>query len=161
MLRKLSSYRRQNGLALALRELGRLERSLHMLDWIEDIEYRRRALVGLNKGESEHALARALFFGRSSEVRERTRAGQLRRASGLTLVLAAIVLWNTVYIDKAVSYLRDKGQGPSDEHLAHLSPLGWQHINFIGDYFWQPQQGLSKQNLRPLNEPVATGLNGP
>ena len=75
-------------------------------------------LSGLNKGESEYALVRALFFGRSSEVRERTRAGQLRRASGLTLVLAAIVLWNTVYIDKAVSYLRDKGQA-RELHGAH------------------------------------------
>src|SRR3546814_1066882 len=36
MLRRLSAYPRQNGLALALRELGRLERSIFMLDWLRD-----------------------------------------------------------------------------------------------------------------------------
>ena len=34
MLRKLGSYPRQNGLAVALRELGRIERTLFILDWL-------------------------------------------------------------------------------------------------------------------------------
>jgi TnpA family transposase len=34
MLRKLGSYPRQNGLAVALRELGRIERTLFTLDWL-------------------------------------------------------------------------------------------------------------------------------
>jgi len=42
MLRKLGSYPRQNGLAVALRELGRIERSLFTLDWLQDVELRRR-----------------------------------------------------------------------------------------------------------------------
>ena len=62
MLRKLCAYPRQNGLALALREVGRLERSIFMLDWLRDIDLRRRTQAGLNKGEARNALARALFF---------------------------------------------------------------------------------------------------
>jgi len=56
MLRKLSAYPRQNGLALALREVGRLERSIFMLDWLQDIDLRRRTQAGLNKGEARNAL---------------------------------------------------------------------------------------------------------
>ena len=117
--------------------------------------------MGLNKGEAEHALSRAVFFGRSGEVRDRNRAGQLQRASGLKLVLAAIVLWNTVYIERAVEYLKEAGQALSDEQIAHLSPLGWEHINFIGDYLWQPQPHSSMQHLRPLRKPVSDGLRAP
>jgi hypothetical protein len=42
MLRKLGSYPRQNGLAVALRELGRIERTLFILDWLQSVELRRR-----------------------------------------------------------------------------------------------------------------------
>jgi len=43
MLRKLGAYPRQNGLAIALRELGRIERTLFTLDWLQSVELRRRA----------------------------------------------------------------------------------------------------------------------
>ena len=62
MLGKLGSYPRQNGLALALRELGRFERSLFMLEWIQNPNLRRSVQVGLNKGESRNALARGSIF---------------------------------------------------------------------------------------------------
>jgi TnpA family transposase len=64
MLRKLGSYPRQNGLAVALRELGRIERTLFILDWLQSVELRRRVHTGLNKGEARNALARAVFFYR-------------------------------------------------------------------------------------------------
>ena len=52
LLRKLAAYPRQNELAAALREVGRIERSLFMIEWTTDPDVRRRALVGLNKGEA-------------------------------------------------------------------------------------------------------------
>ncbi|MBN0070604.1 Tn3 family transposase, partial [Pseudomonas aeruginosa] len=54
MLRKLGSYPRQNGLAVALRELGRIERTLFILDWLQSVELRRRVHAGLNKGEARN-----------------------------------------------------------------------------------------------------------
>ena len=49
MLRKLSSYPRQNGLAVALRELGRIERTLFILDWLQSVELRRRVHAVLTR----------------------------------------------------------------------------------------------------------------
>jgi hypothetical protein len=43
ILRQLASYPRQNRVAAALRELGRLERTLATLNWLEDPELRRGA----------------------------------------------------------------------------------------------------------------------
>jgi TnpA family transposase len=84
MLRKLGSYPRQNGLAEALRELGRIERTLFVLDWLQSVELRRRVHIGLNKGEARNALARAVFFYRLGEIRDRSFERQQYRASGLT-----------------------------------------------------------------------------
>src|SRR5258708_27315518 len=74
MLRKLGAYPRQNALALALREIGKLERTLFLLDYIQNIELRKRIHAGLNKGEARNPLARAVFFNRLGELRGRTYA---------------------------------------------------------------------------------------
>ena len=150
MLSKLGNYPRQNGLALALRELGRLERTLFILDWLQNLDLRRRVNAGLNKGEARNALARAVFFNRLGEIRDRSFEKQCFRASGLNLVTAAIVLWNTVYIERAVQELFKAGQ-PSDENLLqHLSPLGWGHINLTGDYVWRQNKQVEQGEFRPL-----------
>ena len=150
MLRKIGSYPRQNGLAVALRELGRIERTLFTLDWLQNIDLRRRVNAGLNKGEARNALARAVFFNRLGEMRDRSFENQRYRAGGLTLVTAAIVLWNTVYLERAVNALKENGQKIEDGLLQHLSPLGWEHINLTGDYVWRTSKRVKKGKFRPL-----------
>jgi TnpA family transposase len=154
MLRKLGSYPRQNALAAALREFGKIERTLFLLSFISDSKFRRRINSGLNKGEAKNSLARAVFFNRLGELRDRTHENQRNRASGLNLVLAAIVLWNTVYLDRVVTSLRQNGQAVPDDLLAHLSPLKWEHINLTGDYHWRKDAGLRSRKMRPLRVPL-------
>jgi TnpA family transposase len=150
MLRKLSSYPRQNGLATALRELGRIERSLFILDWLQHPELRRRVQIGLNKGEAKNALARAVFFNRLGELRDRSFENQRYRASGLNLIVSAIVLWNTVYLERAIDALQRNGESINKDLLQHLSPLGWDHINLTGDYFWRQSKQVEQGKFRPL-----------
>jgi TnpA family transposase len=150
ILRKLAAYPRQNGLALALRELGKLERTFFTLQWLQDPELRRRSHVGLNKGEQQNALRRAVFFNRLGEIRDRSYENQRHRASGLNLLVAAIILWNTTYLQRAIDHLRDQGQHPEPGDLAHLSPLGWEHINLTGDYRWETSPTLGPDQFRPL-----------
>src|SRR3546814_14432952 len=74
ILRKLASYPRQNELALALREVGRIERTLFMIDCILDAGLPRQAQIGLNTGAAHHALKRAISFHRRGEIRKIGRA---------------------------------------------------------------------------------------
>ena len=152
ILRKLGAYPRQNSLALALRELGRLERTLFTLQWLQSPELRRRVQSGLNKGEAKNALARAVFFNRLGELRDQSFENQRYRASGLNLVVAAIVLGNTVYLERAIKGLREAGQRVEDSLLTHLSPLGWEHINLTGDYVWHANKRVAKARFRPLRK---------
>ena len=151
IMRQLASHPRQNGVAAALRELGRLERTLFTLDWIDDPDLRRGTGQELNKGESRNSLARAVFIHRLGEIRDRTYENQQHRASGLNLVVSAIILWNTRYLERAVEALR-KVENVPDSLLAHLSPLGWEHVNLTGDYVWGAEQSVSENiaGLRPL-----------
>ncbi|GAB3597379.1 Tn3 transposase DDE domain protein (plasmid) [Corynebacterium faecale] len=156
MLRKLGSYPRQNGLAVALRELGRIERTLFILDWLQSVELRRRVNAGLNKGEARNALARAVFFNRLGEIRDRGFEQQRYRASGLNLLTAAIVLWNTVYLERATNAVASHDPEFDDALLQYLSPLGWEHINLTGDYTWRNNAKLGTgkfRRLRPAKRP--------
>jgi TnpA family transposase len=78
--------------SLMLRELGRIERTRFILDWLQNVELRRRVHTGLNKGEARNALARSVFILWLGEIPDRTFEQQRYRASGLNLVTAAIVL---------------------------------------------------------------------
>ncbi|MCP2010717.1 Tn3 family transposase [Duganella violaceipulchra] len=139
----------------------RIERSLFILDWLQHVELRRRSQAGLtasftlNKGEARNALARAVFIHRLGEIRDRSFEQQRYRASGLNLVTAAIVLWNTVYLERAT-------QAFACAHLASCSIKAcchscrrwrWEHINLTGDYVWRQNRKLDDGQMRPLRDP--------
>jgi hypothetical protein len=150
---RLAAFPRQNGLAIALREVGRLERTLFTLDWIRNLDLRRRAHAGLNKGEARNALARAIFFNRLGELRDRQFENQVFRASGLNLLVAAIILWNSRYLAAAFDSLDQRGEPLAPEIKKHTVPLGWEHISLTGDYVWNDQRQPAPGELRPLRRP--------
>ena len=136
LLRKFASYPRQHELAVALREIGRVERTLFIIDWLLDADMQRRAQIGLNKGEAHHALKNALRIGRQGEIRDRTSEGQHFRMAGLNLLAAIVIYWNTKHLGLAVNNRRREGVDVSPSLLAHISPLGWAHILLTGEYRW-------------------------
>ncbi|WFU51535.1 Tn3 family transposase [Sinorhizobium terangae] len=147
LLAKLSAFPRQNGLALALRDIGRINRSIFLPQWWRNPDMRRNATIGLNKSEAQNTLPRALFFNRLGELRDRTFESQLYRASGLNLLMNAIVYWNALYLEQAFADLNRDGIATPPDVIKHIAPLGWQHISLTGDYIWTPTEGLE---LRPL-----------
>ena len=84
------------------------------------------------------------------EIRDRSYENQSHRASGLNLLFAAIILWNTVYLQRAVDHLHSQGYEPTPSDLAHLSPLGWEHINLTGDYHWETAPSFGPDQFIPL-----------
>jgi TnpA family transposase len=154
ILRKLAAAGAGNTLSRALHALGRIERTLFTLQWLSDPALRQRSHAGLSQGEASNALRRAVFFHRQGEIRHRNFENQSFRASGLSLITAAIVYWNTVYLDRAIRQLRAQGATVPDELLAHVAPLGWEHIGLTGDYVWTAP--VSDAPLRPLRDVRAT-----
>lgn len=136
LLRKFASFPRQHDLAIALREIGRIERTLFIIDWLLDADMQRRAQIGLNKGEAHHALKNALRIGRQGEIRDRTAEAQHYRIAGLNLLTAIIIYWNTDQLGKAVQQRKVANLETPSELLSHISPLGWAHILLTGEYRW-------------------------
>lgn len=67
--------------------------------------------------------------------------------------VAAITLWNTVYLERAIQALREPGTGIDENLLPHMSPLGWEHINLTGDYIWRQDRQVEQGKFRSLRMP--------
>lgn len=150
MLKRLSAFQRQNHLDFALQELGRIERTLFMLDWLESPQLRQLCQAGLNKSEQRHALAQVICTFKQGRIADRGPDAQQFRASGLNLVIAAIVYWNSTYLADAIDHLQHLHHGGPAEWLAHTSPLTWEHIGFSGDFLWD-RAAATAGKRRPLN----------
>ena len=154
LLRMLGRDGHPSALGQAFAEYGRIAKTLHLLALIDPVDegYRRSVHRQLTVQESRHRLARKIFHGQRGELRQSYREGQEDQLGALGLVVNAVVLWNTRYIDAAVASLRAAGHELSDEDVARLSPLGHVHINMLGRYSFAAGVGAG---LRPLRDPAA------
>jgi hypothetical protein len=117
-----------------------------------DVDYRRTMKSQGNLQEGRHSLGREIFHGKRGELRQRYYEGMEDQLGALGLVLNAIVLFNTRYLDAAITELRAGGHEVRGEDAARLSPFGRNHINLLGRYsFLLP--GELGGGLRPLRDP--------
>lgn len=137
-------------LGRAIREVGRIYKTLYLLVYIDDETYRRKILTQLNKGEGRHSLIRAISYGKRGELHQPYREGQEEQLGALGLLVNSIVLWNTRYMTAAIDTLSELGMAVDDEDVIHLSPLGYEHINIVGRYSFYLPKEIERGQLRPL-----------
>lgn len=108
LLRKLASYPRQNNLAVALREVGRIERTLFIIEWIP-IRTCSGVLRSVLTRRGPPCAQKCAPYREAGEIRDRTTEGQHYRIAGLNLLTAVIIYWNTVHLGHAVTGGGTKG----------------------------------------------------
>lgn len=153
IMRVLQKGGKPSSLGKAIGELGRIAKTLYLLNYVDDEAYRRRILTQLNRGEGRHSLARAICHGRKGEIRQRYREGQEDQLNALGLVTNIITLWNTFYIDKTLEHLRAQSWDIDPDDVARLSPLGFIHINMLGRYYFELAEAIQNGGFRPLRDP--------
>ena len=151
LIKSLLRSDRPSSLTKAISELGKIPKTIYMLNYIDDEAYRRRILNQINRGEGRHSLARFICHGQRGEIRKRYREGQEDQLSALGLVTNAVVLWNTMYIQKALAKLRKGGLVINEEDVARLSPLQYKHVNVLGHYSFTLSEEVLKGELRELH----------
>lgn len=134
ILHRLGSYARQHRVHQALAEIGRAEKTMHILRTVDSEDYRRTQARELNKGEASHDLSRFLFFGQEGALRGREFGDQAQSFSALAVLHNAVVAWNILEIEGVVRQLRAEGHDLPDEVLALTTPLMRKHLNPFGRY---------------------------
>ena len=79
-------------------------------------------------------MARWLFFANRGEFRSGDYEEIMNKASCLSLLSNAVLVWNTMAIMKIITELRAAGETILDEDLTRISPLMYQHVIPNGTY---------------------------
>jgi len=153
LMRSLLRSKKPSTLARAIGELGRIPKTLYLLSYVDDENYRRHILTQINRHENRHQLSKVTFHGQRGEIKKRYREGQEDQLSALGLVVNVIVLWNTIYMEKALKQLSSQGMEVKDSDVQRLWPLNYKHINFLGRYSFNLPESVANGELRPLNNP--------
>ena len=150
LMRTFYSGSGMSTLAKSIRELGRISKTLFLLQYLQDEGYRRRILIYINHGEARHALARQICYGNRGELKHSYRRGQEEQLGALGLVLNLIVYWNTRYLDLALSDLEQTQSTIQFEELDRITPLVFEHIRILGRYDFDLHPFVQDGKLRPL-----------
>ena len=132
IVRKLSSYARQNQTKKALWELDNLCRTLYILDFIDDVDLRQSVQKALNRGEAYHRFRRAVAYVNGGKFRVKTEAEQQIWNECSRLITNAVIYYNTALLSRVYEQKRAAGDREAMAIIAGISPVAWQHVNLIG-----------------------------
>lgn len=133
-LRRLNGYSGKNHFYRAIREVGRIFKTEHILRYMSDRNLRQRARRGLLKGEQVHALARDLRYAKRGRISQRDFQEQRISCSCLTLVLACIIYWQAKELHRVITECNPEGSGLDVSLIEHISPISWENIILYGEY---------------------------
>ena len=133
IVRKLTSYTRQNQTKKALWELENICRSIHILTFIDDHLYRQHIQKALNRGEAYHRLRRAIAYVNSGKFRVKTEDEQQIWNECSRLIANAIIYYNTLLLSRVYEQKLAAGDQEAIQFLKDVSPVAWRNINLIGN----------------------------
>lgn len=133
-MKRLNGFSGKNHFYRANRELGRIFKTEHILQYMSDKSLRQRTRRGLLKTEQLHALARDLNYGKRGRISSRNLHEQRNSCSCLTLILACIVYWQAKEMNRVVSECDPNGNGIELQLIEHISPITWDNVILYGEY---------------------------
>lgn len=146
LFKRLSSYSKQHPLYCAIKEFGRIIKSLFILRYIDDVELRQAVEKQLNRIELSNKFSKAILFGNNQEIQYSSKEEQEMVVGCQRLIQNAIVLWNELYLSQKLALLEDE---ESRKALLTIirngSTLIWHYVNLHGEYDFT--QDIEEQDM--------------
>ena len=140
IVRRLVSSSPSNRLAKALTHLGQLVKTIYILRFLNDAALRQQVRTQLSRGESRQDVAQRIFFADQGMFRSGDYYQMMNRASCLSLLSNAVLVYNTLRIARVLEDAKAQGQEFTPEAIAHVSPLAYRHVIVNGTYDFSPPQ---------------------
>jgi TnpA family transposase len=135
LMKRLSSYAKDHPLYQALKEFGRITKSIFILTYLDDVELRQRIEKQLNKIELANKFSKAVFFANNRELQYGLQDEQEIIMGCKVLIQNAIILWNYLYLSQLIANNSDPEERMRMlEAIKRGSVVTWHHINLYGEY---------------------------
>lgn len=135
LFKRLNSYSRQHPLYRALKELGKIVKTIFLLKYIDDVDLRQSIEKQLNKVENSHRFSDAVFFANNQEFQVETQEEQEIVENCKRLIENAIICWNYLYLSRVIVNTKDRSEKQRlIGAIQNGSIIFWKHINVFGEY---------------------------
>jgi len=135
LFKRLTSYSKRHPLYRALKQFGRIIKTLFLLKYIDDVELRQMIEKMLNKLESSNKFNKAVFHGNNQEFQFSTKEEQLIADGCRRLIENSIICWNYLYLSELISEAETNDQKRNlINTIKNGSVVAWRHINLQGEY---------------------------
>ena len=135
LFKRLSSYAKDHPLYQAIKEFGRIIKSIYVLTYFDDVALRQRIEKQLNKVELSNKFSKAIFFSSNQEFKQGTKEEQEIATACMVLIQNAILLWNYLYVSQLVINNADPKERTRMIHcIKRGSMMAWRHVNLQGEY---------------------------
>jgi TnpA family transposase len=135
LLRKLGNYSQKNRLYQAFRELGRVVRTVFLLQYISSVELREQITAATNKVEAYHGFSKWFFFGGEGIISTNSPEEQEKMIKYNHLLANIVIFQNVVDMTGILRSLNQEGYPLTRDDIAALSPYLTGHIKRFGDYW--------------------------
>jgi len=150
IIRKLSSYTKQNKTKKAIWEMNEIINSDYILNYIDDLILRQGVQRALNRGESYHKLRKAVSHAYSGKFRVKTELEQQIWNECARLVSNCIIFYNIWILSKLHNQLIAEGKYKEAEIIEKISPVAWRHVNLRGNFKFKHSQYIDLEKI--INE---------
>jgi TnpA family transposase len=151
ILKRLSSCSKQNPLYRAIREAGRIYKTIFLLKYCDEVLLRQKIEKQLNGVELSHHFAKMVFFGNNRELKYATKEEQDIAIGCRHLIQSAVILWNYLFISEKLSKITDHEELQKQiELLKNTSMMTWEHVNLHGKYDFDPHVDTSPFDLNAI-----------
>lgn len=147
LFKRLNSYSKQHTLYKALKEFGRLQKTLFILNYMQDVSFRQAIEKQLNRGENSNKFSKTIAFGNNQDILFEEKEEQIIAENCRQLIKNAIILWNYLYL---IKLLHADDPIKVQHALATLQKgnvLAWKHILLYGEYDFSPKENHDEFNL--------------
>lgn len=135
LFKQLSSYAKHHPLYKAIKEFGRIIKSIFILTYIDDDELRQHIEQQLNRVVLSNKFSKAVFFDKSHEFQTGYQADMEIITACKVLIQNAIVLWNYLYLSQMLVNINSlQVRSTLLDAIRSSSMMAWSHINMQGEY---------------------------